>query len=56
MFTKPLHYLGFDNAFVSFCPGMCLVPVEKKNLCIYCLGVGLWTEKPQEGKKHLYIC
>ena len=30
MFTKPLHYLGFDNTFVSFCPGMCLVLVEKR--------------------------
>ena len=62
MFTRPLHYPGFDNAFVSFCPFV-LVPVEKR---IYLFTVLPWgwsvelktllcTDQPQEVKKHIYI-
>ena len=62
MFTRPLHYPGFDNAFVSFCPCV-LVPVEKRIYLFTVLPWGwsvelktlLYTDQPQEDKKHIYI-
>ena len=58
--SRSLLYPGFDNAFVSFCPCV-LVPVEKEFTYFLLWGWSvewktlLYTDQPQEDKKHVYI-
>ena len=60
--TRLLLYPGFHDAFVSFYPCVWFQWKKRILLLIYCLGVGLWSEKlcfiqtnPRKGKKHVYI-